>query len=78
MDVLIHRILDTASRQGISGKEERYVDARLQVQELREALLLKEKEVEELRALRNYLPTSVGPVSLYPILRITDANVGLF
>lgn len=46
------------SRRGLSGKEERYVDARLQVQDLREALRIKEMEVEELKEARDHLPTS--------------------
>jgi hypothetical protein len=48
----------------VSGKEERYVDAQLQIADLKEALLLKEKEIEELQAARDYMPTSVSFVSI--------------
>ncbi|KAK9895745.1 hypothetical protein P389DRAFT_210619 [Cystobasidium minutum MCA 4210] len=48
----------TRSRKGLSGREEKYVDARLQIQDLKEALALKEREVEELQAARDYVPTS--------------------
>lgn len=53
-------LLLTYSLQGLSGREEKYVDARLQIQDLKEALALKEREVEELQAARDYVPTSVS------------------
>lgn len=48
----------------MSGKEERYVDAQLQIADLKEALLLKEKEIEELQAAREYMPTSVSLIDI--------------
>lgn len=44
--------------QGNFGKEEKYVDARLQVQDLREALEIKDNEIKDLMQARDYMPTS--------------------
>lgn len=40
----------------------KYTDAKLQIQDLKEVLALKEKEVEELKAARDFMPTSVSPI----------------
>lgn len=54
-----HRCLTRCRTQSDHGKQEQYIDVRLQVQELRDALARRSAEIEELQAARDHLPTSV-------------------